>query len=76
MLQVCLVAEGEAEVCGLVEEIRPAAQGRKKKGGDGVGEEEKEEEWLGSLEGRRRWVVEGVKIVGVLDEGDESADSE
>jgi hypothetical protein len=72
VLQVCFVEEGSAEVCGWVEEVRAAAG---QKGGEGVGEEENEEVWLGSLEGRRRWVVEAVRIAGVLDES-ESVGSE
>ena len=43
-------------MCGWVEEVGAVTA---EKGAGGMGEEEKEERWLGGLEGRRRWVVGG-----------------
>jgi hypothetical protein len=67
VVQVCFVEEGVAEMCGWIEEVGALTVVDSSEGG----EEEKEERWLGGLEGRRRWVVEPVKIEGVLDESDD-----
>jgi hypothetical protein len=67
VLQVCFVEEGVAEVCGWVEEVGVVKAAEKR---EGEAEEEREERWLGGLEGRRRWVVEPVKLEGVLEDSE------